>query len=464
MSDSAKSRITVGLFVKTVLVVAVLAALGAIAVSALLVNIFEKKVEARDPFFRVVELTDDTDDPAIWGKNYPMQYDLYKRTVDMERTRFGGSEAMPRTPTAEDPRSIVSQSKLEEEPRLKRMWAGYGFSVDFREERGHAFMLEDQKMSGRQRLKKPMPGTCLNCHASTHGIYKKLGDGDIMVGFEKMNQLTYFDAVKLADHPVACIDCHDSQTMALRVTRPAFMEGIRDYKKSIEGVDDYDVNEMASRQEMRTYVCAQCHVEYYFKGDKKRLTFPWTKGLQGDKILDYYEEINFKDWTHKETGAPSLKAQHPEFETWSQGIHAKSGVSCSDCHMPFKRVGSQKISDHHVNSPYLKVNASCQTCHKRPEDDLKRRIDDIQSKTSEMKELAMASLMELIDDCNAARERKVDQATMNKALAFQRRATFLLDFVEAENSTGFHAPQEAARILMLSLDNSRKGQRSLASH
>jgi len=463
MSESGESKgQAFKFFLKVAVLIGVVSVVIAAGLAALLTNILERKLEAKDVFYRVVEITDDTVDPEIWGENFPLQYDAYKRTVDMTRTRHGGSEAMPRDPTPEDPRTTVSQSKLEEEPRLVRMWNGYGFAVDFREERGHAFMLEDQRLSGRQRLKKPMRGTCLNCHASTYTIYKKLGDGDIMEGFEKMNQLVYAEATKHAEHPVSCIDCHDPETMHLRITRPAFIEGIRDYKREVEGVADYDVNKMATRHEMRSYVCAQCHVEYYFKGDKKRLTYPWTKGLKGDEVLAYYDEGQIKDWLHKETGAKCLKAQHPEFELWSEGIHARSGVTCADCHMPYKRVGALKISDHHVNSPFLKVNSSCQTCHKQTEQELKDRIENIQGKTAEMKNLAMSSLMDLIDDCKKAQAASADAAIMEQALEFQRKATFLLDFIEAENSTGFHAPQESARILMLSLDYSRKGQRLLA--
>lgn len=136
----------------------------AAGITALLVNIFERKQEARNPFYRVVELTEETEDPAIWGKNFPLQYDGYRRTVDQVRTRYGGSEAEPRTPSAADPRSVVAQSRLEEDPRLKIMWAGYAFATDFREERGHAFMLDDQTFTERQRVAK-QPGTCLHCHA-----------------------------------------------------------------------------------------------------------------------------------------------------------------------------------------------------------------------------------------------------------------------------------------------------------
>src|SRR5687767_5449122 len=207
------------------LLAALLAGVAVIAVTALLVNIFQRQQEAQNPFFRVVTIDDDTVDPAVWGKNFPLQYDGYRRTVDQVRTRYGGSEAVPRTPSQADPRSIVAQSRLEEDPRLKAMWSGYAFAVDFREERGHAHMLTDQTFTERQLASK-QPGTCLNCHGSTYLAYKRLGNGDIFAGFEQLNARTYFDARKEVQHAVACIDCHEPRSMALRVTRPAFIEGI----------------------------------------------------------------------------------------------------------------------------------------------------------------------------------------------------------------------------------------------
>jgi nitrite reductase (cytochrome c-552) len=439
-----------------IVVVAIVAALAAAGATALLVNIFERKTEARNPFYRVVDLTDDTVDPAVWGKNFPQQFDGYRRTVDQVRTRYGGSEAVPRTPTQVDPRSVVAQSKLEQDPRLKTMWAGYAFAKDFREDRGHAYMLDDQTYTERQIVVK-QPGTCLNCHASTYVAYKKLGDGDIVKGFEKMNQLPYAEARKLVSHPVACLDCHAPDTMQLRVTRPAFIEGLRALKAG-QGVKDYDVNRDATRQEMRAFVCGQCHVEYYFKGPEKRLVYPWANGLRVDDILAYYDKEQFKDWTHKDTGAPALKAQHPEFEMWNQGIHARSGVACADCHMPYKRVGALKISDHHVRSPLLNVNNACQTCHKWSEDELKARVLTIQERNFELRNRAMDALMALIADLRDALAAGRDDAQLAPARDFQRKAQFYLDFVEAENSTGFHAPQEAARVLGASIDFSRRGQ------
>jgi len=231
--------------------------------------------------------------------------------------------------------------------------------------------------------------------------------------------------------------------------------------KAGQGVKDYDVNRDATRQEMRAYVCGQCHVEYYFKGPEKRLVFPWHNGLRADDILAYYDKEQFKDWTHADSGAPALKAQHPEFEMWSQGIHARSGVSCADCHMPYTRVGALKISDHHVRSPLLNVNRACQTCHKWSEDELKARVDTIQQRTFELRNRAMDAVVALIKDLKAARDAGRTDADLASARDFQRKAQFLLDFVEAENSTGFHAPQEAARVLGQSVDLARQGQLAL---
>ena len=443
----------------TVLALAAAGAVAAAAVTALLVNIVERKQEAKNPFFRVVELDDRTEDPAVWGKNFPLQYDGYLRTVDQQRTRYGGSEALPRTPTDADPRTVVAQQRIEEDERLKTMWAGYPFSVDFRKKRGHAHMLEDQTYT--QRVQQfAQPGTCLHCHASTYVPYTEAGNGDLIAGFEALNQLPYAEARKKVTHPIACIDCHDAETMALRVTRPGFIEGIRTLKAS-QGVADYDVNTMATRQEMRSYVCGQCHVEYYFAGPEKRLTYPWAKGLKADQIADYYDEIGFKDWVHGKTGTSQLKAQHPEFEMWSQGIHARSGVACADCHMPYTRVGALKISDHHVRSPLLNVNNACQTCHKWPEDELRARVETIQERTVALRDRALDALMALIADIEAVRAAGATDEQLQAARAAQRRGQFYVDFVESENSNGFHAPQESMRLLGEAIDILRAGQLTL---
>ena len=436
-------------------------ALVTVAITALLVNIFERKQEARNPFYRVVEIDDNTEDPAIWGKNFPLHYDMYKRTTDQVRTRYGGSEAVRHLPTQVDPRSVVAQSKLQDDPRLVTMWAGYPFATDFREERGHAYMLDDQRYTRRVTEFK-QPGTCLNCHASTYVTMKQLGGGDIFKGFEQINHMTYNEATQKVKHPVACIDCHDPATMQLRISRPAFMEGIRAFKAS-QGVENYDVNKQASAQEMRSYVCGQCHVEYYFKGDEKRLTFPWEGGLTVDAALAYYDKVGHKDFVHKMTGAPALKAQHPEFEMFNQGVHAKSGVACADCHMPYRREGGMKISDHHVRSPLLNINRACQGCHHFSEDEMKNRVETIQARFAHARDVAMDAVVELIKDMEA-NQGKVAEADLNAARNQQRKAQFFVDYVEAENSMGFHASGEALRILNDASDAARLGQLMLRGY
>ena len=444
--------------IKTLALIALLAGTGAVLITALLTNIFERKSESRNPFYRVVELSDTTDDPATWGSNFPIQYDAWRRTVDQVRTRHGGSEAMPQTPTAADPRSVVAQSRLEEDPRLREFWAGYAFASDFREERGHAFMLSDQEFTQRQVVTK-QPGTCINCHASTYVAYRREGNGDPQAGFAKLNASTYAEARATVKHPVSCIDCHDPNSMQLRVTRPAFIEGIR-RAKAATGVTGFDVNRDASRQELRTFVCGQCHVEYYFKGPGKTLEYPWAKGLSADSILAFHDSTGHADWTHATSGARVLKAQHPEFEMYSQGIHARSGVACADCHMPYERVGAMKVSDHWVRSPMLNVARACQTCHRWPEEELKARVATIQDRTFELRNIALDAVLHLTNDIAAlvrtdsvaARER------IARARDFQRKAQFMADFIEAENSMGFHADQESARVLARAIDYARRGQ------
>ena len=248
--------------------------------------------------------------------------------------------------------------------------------------------------------------------------------------------------------------------MQLRVTRPGFLEGIKALKAS-QGVSNYDVNTMATRQEMRSFVCGQCHVEYYFKGKEKRLTYPWHKGLKVENIYDYYEEAGFTDWTHAKSGTKALKAQHPEFEMWNQGVHARSGVACADCHMPYTRVGALKISDHHVRSPLLNINNSCQTCHRFSEEEILARAENIQAKTVALSNLAMDAVVALIADIETQKNAGASDESLAAARGHHRRAQFYVDFVESENSNGFHAPQEATRILGEAIDSARQGQLAL---
>ncbi len=441
--------------------VVILALLATALVLFLAFDIYKKKSESRLPPISVLELVGEVDDPAAWAQSFPLHYADYLATVDQERTRFGGSDALPKLPTAADPRRTVTQSKLAADPRLPRMWAGYGFAIDHREDRGHAHMLDDETFTARQQ--KPQPGACLQCHASVVTANRKLGEGAATpeaAGAARLNAMPFAEARTHVDRAIACIDCHDPTTLRLRITRPAFIDAIARLEAG-RGNRDYDVNTMATRAQMRSFVCAQCHVEYYFKGADTQLSHPWDDGLRADELLARYDATGFRDWVHAETGAPMLKAQHPEFELWSQGMHARAGVSCVDCHMPYKRVGAMKITDHHIRSPLLDAGRACQVCHPIAAEELVARAESIQERTLAMQNTAMDRLMDLIDAIQAAQASAPDDRRLEAARHAQRRASFLIDFVSSENSAGFHAPQEAARLLFLALDEILAGTRAL---
>lgn len=488
-------------------------ALVAAAVTALLININERKQEAKNPYLKLVEVDENTVDATKWGMNFPRQYDGYRRTGDPTRTKYGGGAPSE---------GALPPEKAARDPWLTRMFAGYAFSLDYRDRRGHAHMLEDQEAT-RRTNERPQSGNCLHCHASIMPMYRALGkqaapqasDAEqIQKGLELVGAMDYWEAnQKLKDmnlhHPVSCVDCHDPKTMELRVTRPGFITAIKALKAH-QGTPDYEPNRDATRQEMRSFVCAQCHVEYYC-GSGTTVFFPWAKGLKVEEIEAEYDSRQLKghrfyDWTHAETGVRVLKAQHPEFEVWSQGIHSRSGVACADCHMPYTRQGAMKVSEHWVKSPLLSINRSCQPCHHYPEEEIRARVELIQDRHYALMQKAGAALVDMLDSIKALRKASDDRnraavekqarATLlqdpafaalppsaqsakvaaavattlasmwsdeidkNKSLAeiaeLQRAAQWRLDFVAAENSMGFHAPQELARILGESIDLSRQ--------
>lgn len=468
----------------------------------LLTNIFERKMEAKRNYVSLVGLSEEETDPAVWGINFPYEYDSYKKTAQSTKTHFGGGESLP-------------DEKAVKDPWLTRLFAGYAFSIDYRDRRGHAYMLFDQEHTKRV-TEKPQPGSCLHCHASIIPAYRNEGlkagakpEEAVMKGFEIVSSMKYKEAHDLVDkngkkliqHPVSCVDCHNPINMQLRVTRPGFIKGIAALKEH-QGIKDYDVNQMASRHEMRTFVCAQCHVEYYFKPEKKIVTYPWNNGLKVEEIEKYYDDEKFSDWKHAETRAPVLKAQHPEFETWSMGIHARSGVTCTDCHMPYQREGAVKVSDHWVRSPLLNVNRACQQCHHYSEDEIVSRVSEIQERHNNLMQRTSQALLNYLDSMKRVRapidaknenevkaevlklhlnpeesKKKIKEGLderwekfvgtspeLKKAWELQRKGQWRLDFVAAENSMGFHAPQESARILAEATDFLRQAEMAVLRH
>lgn len=467
------------------LLVILLVASATVALMLLRESIGRRKEEARQQVFEIARISEQTTDPAEWGKNFPRQYDSYQRTAERTGTQYGGGGS-----------DSLSADKLAQDPRLKLIFAGYAFSVDYRARRGHGYMLSDQRGTRRVQLPFRQTGSCLQCHAANADAYRRKGlesgapgtlndplgssngYAQLMAGFEKISAMPYDEATKLVDRPLACVDCHVPESMQLRVTRPAFLLGIRALAESnaptpqIPSIErwrkgdrstPYDPNQLATRQEMRSLVCGQCHVEYYC-GPKTPVFYPWNNGLKVEEIESYYDGYKFSDghrffdWKHASTGTEALKAQHPEFEMWGQGIHARSGVACADCHMPYKREGAVKISDHWVRSPLLNLANACQVCHHYSDEELMARAGAIQDRNHKLLGLAEDSLVDLIDAVAAANAAGLNDASLQPARELQRKAQWRVDFVNAENSMGFHAPQEAARILGEAIDLARKGE------
>jgi nitrite reductase (cytochrome c-552) len=194
------------------------------------------------------------------------------------------------------------------------------------------------------------------------------------------------------------------------------------------------------------------------------LFYPWNKGLKVDQIEQAYENHSFPDgskfydFEHGETGAHVYKAQHPEFELWSQGVHARSGVACADCHMPYERQGATKVSSHWVRSPLLNINRACQICHNVPEEELRDKVHTIQARTESQLQRAAKAMTEMLDAIREAEAAGATAEQLAPIFDLQRKAMWRLDFVSSENSKGFHADQEAMRILGESIDYSRQAQ------
>jgi nitrite reductase (cytochrome c-552) len=406
-----------------------------VAIVALLVSIFEHRQEARLTYLKIEPIAAGDPNSDDWKVNFPREYDGYIKTMKTSEMvayskwgRYGGSEAF---------------SKLDRYPNLKRMFAGYPFSVEYREERGHMHALED--MLATKRLDDKKPGPCMTCKSPQVPQFIE------KYGAERFYQTlvrTLVDSCRFK-YTIGCADCHDSETMELKVRRPAFLEAMA--KRGI------DVSK-ATRQEMRIYVCGQCHVEYYWQKKDLYLTFPWAKGLVVDSIEAYYDSLGFEDWDHGETMAPMVKMQHPEFELFSSGVHAQSGVACADCHMPYVREGAVKVTDHWVRTPLVNLDKACLTCHRESEEELRDRVLGIQDKTYALLTRAEQAILDAMDGIKAAMAAGATDDELKGARRLHRRAQMRWDFISAENSMGFHSPQEAGRILGDAIDYARQAE------
>lgn len=400
------------LFIATVIVVFLLGLLAN--------SVIERRSESKLYFQMVSEIPEWEPRNEVWGENFPREFETYKSTLDTSFQSPHGGSAMI--------------DYLEKYPELVVMWAGYAFSRDYNQGRGHYYAVQDIRQTLRTDV--PQPGTCWTCKSTD--VPRVMNE----IGVENFYAAKWSDLGHEIVNNIGCQDCHDPKTMNLRITRPALAEAFQRMGK--------DVNE-ATHQEMRSLVCAQCHVEYYFKGDGKYLTFPWDKGFSADEMETYYDEVEHVDWVHKLSRTPMLKAQHPDYELYMTGIHADRGVACADCHMPYKRDGGMKFTDHKIQSPLANISGSCQVCHRESEAKLLANVLDRQHKVEELRRITEKNLARVHIEAKIAWDNGATEEEMKPVLQFIRHAQWRWDWVAAANAVGFHSPAEALRVLGTSI-------------
>lgn len=366
--------------------------------------------------------------------DYPREYQSWAMTADTTfKSEFNSSEAV---------------DVLEQRPNMVILWAGYAFSWDYTTPRGHMHAIEDMTRTLRTGAPDKLddgsnqPGTCWTCKSpDVPRIMQEKGVGE----YYKANWAKWGNEIV---NPIGCADCHDARTMELHISRPALREAFARQGK--------DINK-ATHQEMRTLVCAQCHVEYYFKDNPdtpekdQYLTFPWDKGLTVEDIEAYYDETGYADYVHALSRTPILKAQHPGYETTRMGIHGQRGVSCADCHMPYTNDGGVKYSDHQVQSPLAKMDRTCLTCHRESEETLRQNVYERQRKVNEVRNIVEDELAKAHIEAKFAWDKGATEAEMKAVLAAIRKSQWRWDFAVASHGAAFHAPQEITRILSNSL-------------
>ncbi len=363
-----------------------------------------------------------------WGVNFPNQYStLLKTKTNNTRTTYGGSDPV---------------DKLAVDPMLVDLFAGYPFSKGYAEDRGHLWSVEDVRAT--PRLNDKTPGTCYSCKSSNNpSLWAEMG----MAAFDSMK---FTELGSKIEQPIGCANCHEANTMRLVVTNPALDEALKSQGK------DWTT---FTRQEMRSVVCANCHVEYYFEGDGKYLTLPWKNGTTIEAIEKYYGEEGFSDWEHPVSEAKMIKMQHPDYELFSAGsTHYNAGVACADCHMPYTRDGAAKFSSHDVKSPLLDPNGTCGTCHTDVAY-VTERVSAIQTQVNTTMLNTEKAIIDAIKAIKKANELPgSDPALLEEARSLHRSAQLRWDFIAAENSMGFHNPEETLRILAAATDSARQAQ------
>lgn len=395
-------------------------------------SIIERRSEANLNFQLVKEINEWEPRNEVWGENFPRQYESYISTSDTNfKSKYGGSAMV---------------DMLEKDPNLVILWAGYAFSRDYNQGRGHYYAIDDIRNTLRTDV--PQPATCWTCKSTD--VPRLMNE----MGVANFYKAGWADLGSQVVNHIGCQDCHDPKSMNLRITRPALIEAFQRQGKDIKKV---------THQEMRSLVCAQCHVEYYFKGkEEKYLTFPWDSGITAEEMEVYYDDVEHVDFIHTLSKTPVLKAQHPDWEMAQFGIHAERGVSCADCHMPYKTEGGVKFTNHKIQSPLNNISGSCQVCHRESEETLTKNVNDRQDKIKQLLETAEHSLVKAHIEAKTAWDNGATEDQMKDVLKLIRHSQWRWDYVAASHGGSFHAPLESARLLGSSIQKSEEARVVLA--
>ena len=419
------------LFIASMVIVFIL---GVVAAS-----VTERRAEIVSVFNnKKVEITGIESRNEIFADNYPRQYETWAKTAESDfHSLFNGNSFT---------------DILEERPNMVILWAGYPFSKDYNAPRGHKYAVTDVYNTLRTGApmtadEGPQPGTCWSCKSPD--VPRMMQE----MGVKNFYQVKWASLGAEVVNPIGCADCHEPENMNLHISRPALVEAFER-----RGVDI----KKATQQDMRSLVCAQCHVEYYMKGDEKYLVFPWDKGFTVEEMEAYYDETQFSDYIHSLSKAPIIKAQHPDYELALEGIHGQRNVSCADCHMPYKSEGGMKYSDHHIMSPLAMIDRTCQVCHRESEETLRNNVYDRQLKANEMRNRVETELAIAHIEAKFAWEKGATETQMQDVLQLLRQAQWRWDFGVASHGGAFHAPQEIQRILGAGLDKTLQARMAIS--
>lgn len=403
----------------------------------LLINTPQKAVTVS-----TVEIPKEEINPEVWGQKYPDNYDSYLKNYEggIGESKYKGSENF---------------SRLDSWPFQYVLYDGWGMGIDYTESRGHTLALIDQLEIDDSR--KAAGGVCLTCKSPyVPELVETMGEDYFSLDYYKVYNEIPEEGNTIG---VACIDCHNSEDMSLNLSRWTVREGLEKLGKDPDNL---------TRQEERSAVCAQCHVTYSIpknsEGKSIDLIFPWDdsqwENITIENIEKTIEENQLYEWTHKITGMRMGHIRHPEFELFSNNsTHWAAGLSCADCHMPYERVGNTKITTHHWTSPLKQDLKACMQCHNYTKDELKERIFYIQDRVNHLLTKAGFAAAQAAKAIEFANETEgIDEELLNKAKEYYRKAYYRVTFVTAENSMGFHNPEEAMRVLSDGLDYARKSE------